>query len=100
MKKKEMRTSPSSHRATIDMELYSVFDIHQCRSIGGSDLDPESDTENENAYHIAANGWTEVAVSRDNQGSIPPSPRSLHAAALLNGVMHIFAEIQRYSNPL
>lgn len=58
---------------------------------------PERETEfDESTLHwdtadpeTALSGWSEVDVSQDGQ-STPPSPRSLHAAAVLNGVLYVF----------
>lgn len=58
---------------------------------------PERETETENVNHHpyspsgnASSGWSIVETSQGGAGGAPPSPRSLHAAALLNGIMYVF----------
>jgi hypothetical protein len=59
----------------------------------GMALDPEEQLGGDDnvlapdAFHTSISGWSEVDASG---GGIPPSARSLHSAALLNGVMYIF----------
>ena len=50
--------------------------------LGGDDDALASST-----FQTSVSGWSEVDVSG---GGIPPSARSLHSAALLNGVMYVF----------
>jgi hypothetical protein len=48
--------------------------------------DPEEHRHGGDDMHMrSSSGWTEVEA-----GGIPPSARSLHSSALLNGVMYIF----------
>jgi hypothetical protein len=63
----------------------------------GMGLDPEEqlggDDNNDlysNTFHTSITGWSEVDSSG---GGIPPSARSLHSAALLNGVMYVFGTL-------
>lgn len=51
---------------------------------------PERDVEEGNpSAHSSSNGWVDVGGAR-GVGGIPPSARSLHAAASLNGIMYVF----------
>ena len=56
-------------------------------------LDPEEqlggdgDALASNSFQTSVSGWSEVDASG---GGIPPSARSLHSAALLNGAMYVF----------
>jgi hypothetical protein len=57
-------------------------------------LDPEDhflggDDTSTDAFHSSVSGWSEVDPTG---GGMPPSARSLHSAALLNGVMYIFGK--------
>jgi hypothetical protein len=55
-----------------------------------SDTSPELDMEDPNASEQSS-GWSDVAHSQDHgNGGVPPSPRSLHAGALLNGNFYTF----------
>ena len=47
---------------------------------------PEQSTSLESPQSSAANGWSIV----ETNGGTPPSARSLHAAAILNGIMYVF----------
>jgi len=59
---------------------------------------PEHATESEDLYHpcspsgdgTASSGWSVVETSQGGAGGAAPSARSLHAAALLNGIMYVF----------
>jgi len=60
-------------------------------------LPPERETEAESMlYHpcsptaSASSGWSVVETLQGGAGGAPPSARSLHAAALLNGIMYVF----------
>jgi hypothetical protein len=52
---------------------------------------PERDAEQDHqaSEFSPTSGWSEVELSQDGGGGVP-SPRSLHAATLLNGVMYVF----------
>ena len=58
--------------------------------------DPEHAMESEDVFHpcspsgSASSGWSVVETSQGGAGGAPPSARSLHAAALLNGIMYVF----------
>ncbi|CAB9528454.1 effector protein with kelch motifs [Seminavis robusta] len=62
----------------------------------GDNAVPERATETEAVYHpcsssgSASSGWSVVETSQGGAGGAPPSARSLHAAALLNGIMYVF----------
>ena len=64
--------------------------------LSSSNSAPERDIENEHSDSgaIASSGWSEVELSHEPDGTpgggVPPSARSLHAAALLNGTMYVF----------
>eukprot|EP00934_Nitzschia_sp_Nitz4_P004906 Nitzschia sp. Nitz4//scaffold150_size53981//18316//20115//NITZ4_006675-RA/size53981-snap-gene-0.67-mRNA-1//-1//CDS//3329537065//4896//frame0 len=53
--------------------------LHEMPELGGIFDDHDNDSNN-------TNGWSVVQTN----GGTPPSARSLHAAALLNGVMYVF----------
>ena len=59
-------------------------------------MHPERAMETENVFHpcspsgSASSGWSVVETSQGGAGGAPPSARSLHAAALLNGIMYVF----------
>jgi hypothetical protein len=53
------------------------------------DAFPEEHNDEDMTSCNATAGWSEVDSAG---GGIPPSARSLHSAALLNGVMYIFGE--------
>lgn len=62
----------------------------------GMVLDPEEqlggddDALASTTFQTSVSGWSEVDASG---GGIPPSARSLHSAALLNGVMYVFGKL-------
>ena len=57
---------------------------------GVPERDAEHLEEEEQQQELSpSSGWSEVGLSQDGGGS-PPSARSLHAAALLNGTMYVF----------
>ena len=62
---------------------------------------PERAMETEAVYHpcspsgSASSGWSVVETSQGGAGGAPPSARSLHAAALLNGIMYVFGGTQK-----
>ena len=53
-------------------------------------LGPERNVDDGCGEFPPTSGWSEVDLSQDPGAGVPPSARSLHAAALLNGVMYVF----------
>ena len=47
---------------------------------------PEQEVAEDPTSPSGTNGWSDVQTG----GGTPPSARSLHAAALLNGIMYVF----------
>ena len=61
------------------------------------DVDDDDDDDDPNNF-TTLSGWSEVELSQEpGGGGVPPSPRSLHAAALLNGVMYVLSVCQSVS---
>ena len=57
---------------------------------GGNPRNNVPEREAEELGFSPSSGWSDVELTPDGGGGIPPSARSLHAAALLNGIMYVF----------
>jgi hypothetical protein len=96
-------TTAVSQRNSIEDEPQRVRIYQQPQQPAHNDsIIPERETEDDQEFLLSSDnlldqvstltGWSEVQVSQEPGGghSVPPSPRSLHAAAVLNGVMYVF----------
>ena len=76
-----LNADPSNNiQDTAAVELGIVLDPEE--QLGGDDNALASST-----FQTSVSGWSEVDATG---GGIPPSARSLHSAALLDGVMYVF----------